>query len=307
VLVEPKLLVTTLGLPDGTTVDDEPLGGTAAAPERVRLRPPGGSERIVLLRASFDAGEAMNHLAVMESLTNRGFEHAPKLLAVIDEVAVEEWIDASNALAIVPPPGAIELGVRALAALHGLALREGLDWEKDRGDLFPEDEVPLHRLGFAAEERETARAALAEAREVLLASPFGFAHNNATAAHLLFSKDRAVIINFEQSGFGAQLLDVAAFLLTSGVEAAGRRVLASQYAAVRGMDVDATADLVDLVGILWGIEELLKLPRRQIQSMGDDGAMEALLTMAARIDRGLKAAAGGHPLAARIRTALWPS
>jgi hypothetical protein len=63
---------------------------------------------------------------------------------------------------------------------------------------------------------------------------------------------------------------------------------------------------VDLAGILWGIDQLMALPRRLIETLGDDPATEALHTSAARIDRGMRAAAGDHPAAAEIRAALWP-
>jgi hypothetical protein len=72
-------------------------------------------------------------------------------------------------------------------------------------------------------------------------------------------------------------------------------------------DQDETADAVDLAGILWGISELLVLPRRSIELLGDDVASDALNTAAARIERGVREPAGTQPMAAAVRAALWPA
>jgi hypothetical protein len=64
---------------------------------------------------------------------------------------------------------------------------------------------------------------------------------------------------------------------------------------------------VDLAGILWGVNELLTLPRQSIALLGDDAALAALNIAATRIERGLREPAGAHPAAAKIRAALWPS
>ena len=101
------------------------------------------------------------------------------------------------------------------------------DWGATPADLFPEGELPLHRLGFAATERDAARGPLAEARAALLSSPFGFCHRDATAGKILLAPGRAWLTDFGRAGFGPQMFDVAAFLLTSGIEAAGRRALAA--------------------------------------------------------------------------------
>lgn len=305
-LSDAEKLLRALRLPAETRVDFEPLSDAAAAPERVALCAPGEAERIVLVRRSSDADAAMNHVAVMEALTNGGYLHAPRLLGVIDDLAIEEWIEGATALALVPPPGACEAAIEALAEFHALPLREGLRWGATPGDIIPDNEVPLHRLGFAAHEREPAGQPLAEATAALLATPFGFVHGDATAAHVLLSRDRATLVNFERAGYGAQLMDVAAFLLTSGLDAPARRVLAGAYARRRGLDVFATIDCIDLAGIVWGIEHQLGLPRRLIESLGDEPASEALHTAAARVERGLRTSAGDHPAAAAIRAALWP-
>jgi aminoglycoside phosphotransferase (APT) family kinase protein len=304
-LVDPAALLRALGLPEGTVVDAEPLGDALDAPERVALRPPAGGEQVVLVRRSLDPDEAANHIAVMEALTAAAFPFAPRLLAVLGDAAVEEWVEAATALALLPPTGAAEAAIQALAALHTLPTREGLDWERTPAELLADEEAPLHRLGFAAQERDLAVPLLAEARSLLLRTPFGFAHRDATAAHVLLLRGEAKLINFSRAGFGPQLFDVAAFLLTSGIEPSGRRVLAAMYAASAGTDGEATVDFIDLAGILWGIQEQLGLPRRLIEALGDDLASEALRTAAARIDRGLRAGAGDHPAAAAIRNALW--
>ncbi|MCZ7577243.1 MAG: phosphotransferase [Dehalococcoidia bacterium] len=203
--------------------------------------------------------------------------------------------------------GAAEAAIAAFAAFHALPVREGLDWGCTPGDLYPPGEVPLHRLGFAADERERAREPLLGAREALLASPFGLAHRDATAGNILLSSGQAWLTGFGKAGYGPQLFDVAAFLLTSGIEAAGRRALAAAYGRERGWEASATVDLVDLLGILWGIEELLGLPRKLIESLGDDAATAHLKLGASRIDKGMRQAAGSSPVAAAIRAALWPA
>ena len=104
-----------------------------------------------------------------------------------------------------------------------------------------------------------------------LASPFGFAHRNAIAANVFLAPGRAWLTDFSAAGFGPHYFDVAAFLLTSGIEAPGRRALAATYARHREVAPDTAADMVDLLGILWGIGWLLELaappdhqPRRRL-------------------------------------------
>jgi hypothetical protein len=216
-LVEPQTLAAALRLPPDTTADFEPLSGAFAAPERVTLTAPNGERSIVLLHTSMDSEAAQNHLAEMETLTNAGFPFAPRLLGIVDEVAIEEWVDGVTALAVVPPPGACEAAIEALVALHTSAVHEGLNWGARPEDLIPEGELALHRLGFAAPEREPAIAPFARARDAVIATPFGFAHGNATAANVLLAKGAATLTNFEAAGYSSQYMDIAAFLLTSGL------------------------------------------------------------------------------------------
>ncbi|MEO9255348.1 MAG: hypothetical protein ABI305_07415 [Tepidiformaceae bacterium] len=305
-LVDPGTLIAALRMPAETQVDFEPLGEAAAVPERVALGTPGGPERVVLLRRALDPEASANHLAVMEALTNRSFPHAPRLLAIVGDVGVEEWIEGVTALALVPPTGAAEAAITALAALHGLPVREGLNWGMQPADLLASDELPLHRLGFAYEERDAARGPLEAAREALLHTPFGFTHGDPSAAHVLLAKDVATLVNFEQAGYASQFMDIAAFLLTSGLDAPARRALAAQYARLRNLDLFATIDGIDVAGVLWGIAQQLTLPRRLIEALGDDPASEAIHTAGARIDRGIRSPSGDHPSAAAIRAALWP-
>ena len=308
-LAEPASLVAALRLPAGTEARFEPLGEAPAAPERVALRTPDGGSNVVLLRRSLDPDAAANHLAVMESMSNAGFAAAPALLGAVGDATIEAWVDGLSALAVIPPPGAAEAAIAALAALHALPIREGLDWGADPGDLVAGEggqELPLHRLGFASDEREPAREPLALARAALLETPFGFAHRDATAAHILLAPNSATLVNFERAGFGPQFFDVAAFLLTSGLEPAARRALAAAYARLRSFEPLQTIDLIDLAGIFWGISEMLVLPRRLIEALGDDAASERIRICASRIDHGMRLSAGEHPAAAAIRTALWP-
>lgn len=306
-LAEPSQLLASLRLPVSAIVDYEPLDGSPWAAERVSIALPDGGEHIVLLRPGADPEKAINHLAVMEALTRAGFAGAPKLLAILGAVAVEEWVDGVSALALVPPPGAAESAIEALAALHQMLLREGLHWELQAEDLLPSEDLPLHRLGFPAQEREPAREWLAAARLEVLGGAFGFAHGDATARNVLLSRGKAWLVDFGCAGFGSQLYDLASFLLTSGLDAPARRALAMHYARLRRLDPDETADRLDTAGILWGLDELLRLPRRLIEALGDDAASEALHTASARIDRGMRSSAGSSPAAAGIRAALWPA
>ena len=299
-LVDPGLVLVALGLGAETPYEIEPFGETPGAPVRFVA---GG--RVVVVRRPFDGTAAMNHAAVSEALANAGFGQMPRLVGFAADATIEEEAAGATALQLVPPAGSAEAAMTALAALHSLPVAEGLDWGLAPGDLFPDEEFPLHRLGFAADERDAAREPLAEARRALLASPFGFAHRDATAANVLLGQGQAWLANFGSAGYGPQLLDVAAFLLTSGLEAAGRRVLAMGYGRARGADPEETADLVDLLGLLWGMGELLGLPRRLIETLGDDGSTAALRLAASRIDAGMRSEAGVSPVARGIRRALW--
>ena len=299
-LVDPAQVLAALGLAPDTPFEVEPFGETPGAPARFIA---GG--RAVVVRRPFDDTAAMNNAAVAEALANAGYAHTPRLLGFAGDATIEEEVPGATALQLVPPPGSAEAAMGALAALHSLPVQEGLDWGLAPTDLFPDEDIPLHRLGFASEEREAARGPLADARRALLASPFGFAHRDAAAANVLLGQGQAWLVNFGSAGYGPQLFDVAAFLLTLGIEAAGRRVLAMTYARARGTDPGETADLVDLLGILWGIGEQLGLPRRLIESLGDDAATAALKLAATRIEEGMRAPAGDSPTARAIRRALW--
>jgi hypothetical protein len=304
-LIEAGQLVAALGLMPGTTVEWEPLTARPAGPQLAILAPPGGDdERRVVVRPAVDEASE-NHVAVLETLSRAGFARAPRLVAFVGGCAVEEWVAGVSALSLVPPQGSCEAAMDALAALHALEVHEGLRWEVEPGEVLPDAEVPLHRLGFAAHEREPARASLASARSVLLEAPFGFVHGESTAAHVLLRPMGATLIGFGAAGFGAQFFDVAALLLTAGLEAGERRRLSCRYAASRQLPAEPTADLIDLAGIWWGLQELLALPRRQILALGDEAATHRLSTAAVRIEHGTRRPAGTHPLAASIRAALW--
>ena len=304
-MVEERQILAALGYGPDAPVTWESVGDSPWSP--VLLTVGGESPRELLIREASDLEEAQNHAAVFEALANAGYPHTPKLVTSIGNATIEETPPGTTALQLVPPPGSAEAVMAALAAWHALPVREGLDWERTPEELFPAAEVPLHRLGFAAAEREPALAPLQEAREYLLASPFGFAHRNATAASILLAPGKAWLTDFGAAGFGPAYFDVAAFLLTSGVEAPGRRALAAAYARHRGVSPDAAADLVDLLGILWGVGWLLELPRRLITNLGDDSTSEALKLASTRIERGIRQPAGDSPVAAAIRAALWPA
>jgi hypothetical protein len=303
-VAEEARILAALGLPAGTPAHWEALGESPWSP--VLMTVDGEPPLQAIVREPEDPDAAQNHQAVAEVLANAGFAFAPRVLGFAGNATIEELLPGTTAMRLVPPPGSAEAAMAALAALHTLPLREGLDWDSDAAALFPAEEPPLHRLGFASTERDPARTPLAEAREHLLASPFGLSHRNAVAANVVLAPGRAWLTDFSDAGFGPQYQDVAAFLLTSGIEAPGRRALAAAYARHRGVAPDGAADLVDLLGILWAISWQLELPRRLITNLGDDAATDSLKLAATRIERAIRQPAGDSPVAASIRNALWP-
>lgn len=303
-LPDDAALLAALRLPSGAPVEWESPGESPAASVRALIST-GEEARSVLVRSLASEGDH-NHTAVLEALAASRFPHAPRPLAFGDGWLAEDWVDGVTALALLPPNGSPEAAIDALAALHALPLREGLRWEQSPAELFPTGEIPLHRLGFSAGERDPAREPLVAARALLLGSPFGFVHGSATANHVLLAPGTATLVDFAAAGHGPQFFDVAAFLLTAGLDAADRRELAHRYAHARRLDPDTAADLVDLLGILWGVGELLTLPHRHIRALGDDVRSHHLNLAASRVQRGIRDPAGNHPLAAAIRAALWP-
>ncbi len=299
-LADPADVARTLRLPPGTAFEVERLGEAPGSPERWSA-----AGRVAIIRHPPGPEAAQNHAAVFEALAAAGFAALPPLLGFSGVATIEGEVPGLTALQVEPPPGAAAAAIQALAALHDLPVREGLDWERAPQELLPGAPPPLFRLGFAASERDAAAPHFVAAQAELLDTPFGLAHRAATAANVLLAPGLAWLIDFRAAGFGPQLFDVAAFLLTAGIEPAGRRALAMEYARLRGLDPARTADLVDLAGIAWGVEELLGLPRRQVEALGDDAALAALNLAAVRIERGIRTPAGDSPVAAAIRHALW--
>ncbi len=303
-LAEVADVLRALRLASESEVDIEAVGPGV---ERWAICPPRAARTDVVLRGHPDAERAANHVAVVEVLARVDFPFMPRPLAALGDVVVEEGLAAVSALSLVAPEGSVDAAMRALAAVHTLDVREGRGWDVTREEMLPTLEPQLHRLGFASHEREAAAPWLAAARDAILLSPWGFGHGDATAQNVLLAPRRAWLVSFHASGLHPQLFDVAAFLLTAGLPREAREAAAVVYANERGLDADGTRHLVDVAGILWGIGELLTLPRRSIEIWGDDGATAALNTAAVRIERGIREAAGGHAVAAGIRSALWPS
>lgn len=275
------------------------------APGRERAWLAGQAAALVIRRHPED-DFAANNAAVAEALANASFAHTPPVMGIDDLATIEREYPGVPLTAIEASASIMDRCIDALAVLHQLPLREGLGWEQAPGDRLPAAEVPLHRLGFTSAEREPAEAWFQQAHKALLESPFGFVHGAARANNVLAGNQGVAFVNFERSGYGAQFLDLAALLATSGLDAAERRRLAERYARKSGRDGEETIGLIDLATIVWGVEDQLELPRRQILVMGDDAAMDSLLLMASRTERALREPAGEHPVATAIRAALWP-
>jgi hypothetical protein len=266
----------------------------------------GGIEQRYLVRTGMDPHASMNDAAVLEALTNSGYRYIPRLAGFAEGIAIEVEFEGIPLVSLRAEPAIMDQAIHALAELHQIDIREGLDWEEQPKELIPGSDVPLHRLGFAAHERGPAAKALGEAREALLRTRFGFSHRALTASKVLAGRDRVVFVDFSAAGQGAQVFDLASLLATAGLEAEQRRASADLYARLMGLEQDGLADLADLATIVWGIEYELALPRRQVAALGDDAAMERMVLESTRIRATFTSPAGNHPSANAIRAALWP-
>jgi hypothetical protein len=305
VAIEAETIAQLLRLAPGTDIDIEPLGPGVDSPVHATVCPPGGLRQQVLVRALGDE-ESETQAEVLEALGTAGFGGAPRLLAAGFGLAIEEWAEGLTVLAAVPGAGALDGVVAGIAGLHALPVRAGARWELPEDSLIPGADVPLHRLGFAAHEREAAAGPIAAARAALSAGPFGFVHGRLTAGAVVLTTSGPILTGFAHAGAGHQLCDLAAFLVTAGLEPDERGALSRRYAAARALDANAIPGLVELAGMLWGMEDLLTLPRRLIEALGDDLATHRIQLEAARIEGFLRERGGTHLAAAAIRAALWP-
>lgn len=301
-LADEATLRRLLGAGPGDELSVEPGAVAPASVERVAW---GG--RALVVRRAVDDNLAANNAAVVETLHNAGFSAIPSVLAISGPATVEQEFAGLPLTATEVSARSLELAVDALARLHALPLREGAAWERTRAELLPPSPPPLHRLGFAAHEREPAEPMFDQARAELLETPFGFAHRSLTADKVLAGEGKVVFTGWELAGQGCQLADVALLLATSGAAPPQRDDLARRYARARGLNEQRAPGQVDLATIVFGIDELLELPRRQIEVMGNDNAMSNVILLAGRIERAIRSAAGDHPVAARIRSILWPN
>lgn len=303
--VDQAALLAALRRPGARVTSVEPLGLRLGSPGRVTVEA-GGEQSVLLVRQPLDRQLSGNHIAVMEALATAGFAHAPRLRAVLDGGSAEDWVPGLSALAIRVEEPALGAAIDVIAALHDLPIHEGLRWGEAPRDLLPGGGFPLFRLGFSSDERASAAPWLEQAAAALAGTPSGFMHGALAANHLLFAADgRPFLVDFALAGFGAQPMDVAAFLLTAGARVEERQRLARRYAAARDLPAEATTDDVDLAGLLWGLGVLLLLPRRLVENLGDDVTSDRIRLTARRVEEGIRIPAGDHPAATGIRRALW--
>lgn len=299
-----EMVRRALGLGPEAAVRIQPAGLSPVAPLEVEVRDREGLRRYIIRRFA-DAEAAANHAAVLEALQPLRLPFVPRIAAFAGQAPIEVDPEAASAVGLALEAERWQEAVDALAQLHETGIREGLRWERTPLEVLPPVPPPLFRLGFAAHERTPAEPLFAAAREALAETPFGFVHGHPTTENVLVRAESLWIVDYARAGFGAHLLDAAALIATTGLAAEERAALAERYGRRRG--ISGARDLVDLAAIVWGVEELLILPRRQVEVFGDDAATERVVTAARRIERALREPAGKHPLAAAIRAALWPA
>ena len=303
-LIEPEALLQLLGVPAGTAVEVEPGGMYPSLVDRVTIGS-GPAQQTVIVRSNMDPEMAQNQAAIVDVLTSIRYGPVPRVFAITHSVTVEEEVPAISGLALQMPPVVLEATIDALVELHELPLREGMRQGQPR-DSVVEGELQLFRLGFASYEREAAAPHIAAAKDLLVSeAPFGFVHGECTAGHILAGAGRAWLVDFSNGGFGCQLFDVAAFLLTSGERPEVRERLAERYVQARGLPF-GTAGLIEMSELLWGLPWLIGLSRRLVLAYEDAAVSSAFSLIASRIDRGMREGWGRSSLAEEIRHGLWP-
>lgn len=293
-----------LRLAEGVKVRIEPVGLHPFAPVEVEVRDGATVDRYIVRRYA-DEEASVTNAAVLQAVQRFGWSFVPRIAGFVAGLAIEVAPRGVAAIGLSLPLERWQMAVEALTTLHDAGLREGLRWDSAPDEVLPAAPPPLFRLGFAAHERTPAELAFVAVREVLKQTPFGFVHGAPTVERVLFDANAVEVVDYGTAGYGPQLFDIAALLATSGLPASDRARLAELYGQQRKLK--GTGDLVDLAVLVWGIEQLLALPRRQVEYFGDDVATERLVTVAQRIERALREPAGGHPLAQAIRSALWPT
>jgi len=302
---EERELAMALGLPAGSRLAISPLTAVTSSCRLVqaRLDQPPGEEFVIRTYAGED--DLRNHAAVLAALNETGYRCASRLVTLTPRGALEERPPGVAAIAIAVAQGQAAEVCRALAALHASGLSAGRAWG-DASGAVPSGELPLFRLGFTAEERARAAEPTIALEEAIGDEWTGVTHGRAISANVVLGEGGPWLLDFASFGVGLQLFDVAAFLLTSGLGPGERRQAAEAYAAERGTERRETADMVDAAGLLWGLDYLLALPRREIELLGDDAGLEWLRLTARRVSTSIREPAGGSGTAAALREVLWP-
>lgn len=304
--LDPDFVIAALRLPEGTDVDVTPGTSTGSRTDLVTVRRPGGDQRRLVARSYAGADGAANDAYVLDALARLHFVHAPAVVGFAAGTVFEEAPTGAPAISVAVGEADARHVALALASLHGSSLREGVRWELEAADLLPAGELPLFRLGFTSDERSAAREPVAALIADLRTAAVGPVHGSAFASNVFLGPSTATLVDFGLAGKGIQVFDVAAFALTSGLDATARGDFARAYAAARGAPIEGAADWLDAAGLLWGLEYLMDIPRREIELLGDDPALEWVRLMARRVSQGIQEDGGAHPAATSLRRALFP-
>lgn len=302
---EREALAATLGLPSGSSIELSVHTAITSSCRLALVRHPDGACREYVLRSYASEDELQRHVGALGALAAAGLGAAPSLAAVVGHSACEERPDGVSAIAVPVEPDQAERVCRVLAGLHLSGLAGSGGSTSPAAGPMP-GELPLYRLGFTAEERERAAGPTLALQDAISDEWLGPAHGRAISANVVLSGSGPVLLDFASFGVSVQLFDIAAFLLSSGLPAKERHAVAGAYGARRGAEPSDVADLVDAAGLLWGLEFLLALPRREIELMGEDASLEWLRLTARRVSLAIRDPAGDHSAARALREALWP-
>lgn len=299
-------LAEALQLQQDAIVSVAPMTAVTSHCRLVTVRDPAGQQRELVIRRFADPASLATHASVLRWLSDAGFGHSTKPVALLQNAACEEAAQGVSAVSIAIGAKQADAVAGAAAGLHTLQTAPHSVWSQDHGDLVGAGELPLFRLGFGAEQREAALEPTLSLQRAIGPEWLGPVHGQATAANVVLCPDGPRFLDFSLAGRGVQLFDLAAFLVSAGLTADDRRRAACTYAGLRSLEREATADLIDAAALLWGLNHLISLPRNEVQLLGDDESLGWLRLMAERVSRAIREPAGGHPAAAALRAALWP-